>query len=338
MAIGKWHLGELPQYHPNRRGFDEFYGFLGGSRSYWPLKNPGHGTAIRRDGTAVDELSEISYLTDDFTNAAMEFIDRNQDRPFFIYLAYNAVHGPFHAKEEDLEQCPKIDPRNRWMVSAMTKSMDDNVGRLLKQLDRLDLTENTLIVFLNDNGGTQGTTHNNGSLRGFKGTYWEGGIRVPFIVSWPAQLPKGKRFDSPVSSLDLLPTCLAAGGGEVDPAWAMDGVNLLPYFKGQRTGAPHETLFWRFWRVTAAREGDWKLLRVAEDPLKDNRQLLAPLMLINLKDDPGETTNLATEFPERTHALLRKMEAWEQSLAQPRWYDGSNWRHWQEEQLKNHKT
>jgi len=219
----------------------------------------------------------------------------------------------------------------------MTKSMDDNIGRLLAQLDRLGLTENTLIVFLNDNGGTQGPAHFNGDLRGFKGTYWEGGIRVPFIVSWPAQLPKGQRFDHPVSSLDLLPTCLAAGGGEVDPAWGMDGVNLLPYFNGQRDDPPHETLFWRFWRVAVAREGAWKLLRVAEDPLQEERELLAPPMLINLEDDPGETTNVAEEFPDKTQDLLRKLEAWEKPLAQPRWYDGSNWKHWQEEQLKNHK-
>jgi arylsulfatase A-like enzyme len=337
MAVGKWHLGELPKYHPNRRGFDEFYGFLGGSRTYWPSKKPGHGQAIRRNEQAVDEMSEITYLTDDFTDAAMDFIERYQERPFFLYLAYNAVHGPFHAKEEDLEQCPKIEPKNRWMVSAMTKSMDDNIGRILAQLDGLGLTENTLIVFLNDNGGTQGAVHSNGSLRDFKGTYWEGGIRVPYIVSWPAQLPKGKRFDHTVSSLDLLPTCLVAGGGAVDPAWKMDGVNLLPYLKGQEKNAPHETMFWRFWRVGVAREGTWKLLRVAENPLKQERELLAPLMLINLEDDPGETTNLAEKFPEKTQALLRKMEAWEKPLAKPRWYDGSNWKHWQEEQLKNHK-
>lgn len=337
MAIGKWHLGELPQYHPNQRGFDEFYGFLGGSRSYWPIKKPSRGAAIRRNDKVVSEPDEITYLTDDFTDAAIDFIERNQKRPFFLYLAYNAVHGPFQAKEEDLEQCPKVDPKNRWMVSGMTKSMDDNVGRLLAQLDRSDLTDNTLIVFLNDNGGTQGDTHNNRPLRGFKGTYWEGGIRVPFVVSWPAELPQGVRFDHPVSSLDLLPTCLAAVGGKVDPSWAMDGVNLLPYFQGQRTDAPHEALFWRFWRVTVVRHGNWKLLRVAENPLKKDRQLLAPLMLINLEDDPAETTNVAAAHPEKVQALLRSIETWEQTLAQPRWYDGSDWQHWQEEQLKNHK-
>lgn len=336
LAIGKWHLGELPKYHPNERGFDEFYGFLGGSRSYWPVEKPSHGAAIRRNSEPVNEVEEITYTTDNFTDAAIDFIDRNHEDPFFIYLAYNAVHGPFHAKEEDLEQCPKLDPSVRWMVSAMTKSMDDNIGRLLARLDELKLTENTLIVFLNDNGGTQGNAHSNGSLRGFKGTYWEGGIRVPTIYSWPAQLPKGKRYDYAVSSLDLMPTCIAAAGAKADPELAMDGVDLLPYLKGEKTDAPHENLFWRFWRIAVAREGDWKLIRVANDPLQDNRDLLAPLMLFNLKDDPSETTNLAEQHPEKAQDLLRKLENWEKPLAQPRWYDGSNWKHWQNEQMKNH--
>jgi arylsulfatase A-like enzyme len=336
MAIGKWHLGERPQYHPNERGFDEFYGFLGGSRTYWPAENPSHGTAIRRNDDPVNELEEITYLTDDLTDAAIDFVERNQEDPFFIYLAYNAVHAPFHAKEEDLENCPRLDPEVRWMVSAMTKSMDDNVGRLLARLDELELTDDTLIVFLNDNGGTQGKAHSNGSLRGFKGTYWEGGIRVPYIVSWPAQLPKGLQYDQPISSLDLLPTCLAAAGGEVDPAWEMDGVNLLPYLSGENETVPHENLFWRFWRVSVARQGPWKLLRVAENPLEEDRELLAPLMLVNLDDDPAETTNVASKHPEVTADLLRRLEAWEEPLGQPRWYDGSAWQHWQEEQLKNH--
>jgi hypothetical protein len=114
-------------------------------------------------------------------------------------------------------------------------------------------------------------------------------------------------------------------------------VDLLPYLCGEREGAPHPILFWRFWRVAVAREGDWKLLRVAENPLKEDRKLLAPLILVNLADDPGETTNLATKFPDRAQDLLQKLETWERSLAPPRWYDGSNWQHWQQEQLTNHK-
>jgi arylsulfatase A-like enzyme len=337
MAIGKWHLGELPQYHPNKRGFDEFYGFLGGSRTYWPDENPSHGRAIRRNDDPVDELKEITYLTDDFTDVAMEFVDVNQKQPFFIFLAYNAVHGPFEAKEEDLENSTKIEPDSRWKVAAMTRSLDANIGRLQAKLSDLDLTDDTLIIFLNDNGGTNSGAHSNGSLRGYKGTYWEGGIRVPFIVSWPARLPQGKRFDHPVSALDLLPTSLAATGKEVDPDWQMDGVNLLPYLEGNLTEAPHERLFWRFWRVSAVREGPWKLIRVADNPLMENRELLAPLILLNIDNDPAETTNLAARYPDKVKDLSRKIIAWEEPLAQPRWYDGSTWQHWQEQQLINHQ-
>ena len=337
MAIGKWHLGELPKYHPNKRGFDEFYGFLGGSRTYWPDENPSHGRAMRRNDEPLDELEEISYLTDDLTDAALTFIDDNQDRPFFIYLSYNAVHSPFEAREEDLENSVQVQPDIRWKVAAMTRSLDANVGRLQSKLDNLDLTENTLIVFLNDNGGTPSGAHSNGSLRGFKGTYWEGGIRVPFVIFWPARLPRGTRFDHPVSALDLLPTCLAAAGKEINPAWGMDGANLLPYLSGERSGAPHERLFWRFWRVSAVREGPWKLVRVAENPLKEERGLLAPLMLVNIDEDPAEITNLAEHYPEKAKELLDHILTWEQALAQPRWYDGSDWKHWQEQQVKRHQ-
>ena len=337
IAIGKWHLGELPKYHPNRRGFDEFYGFLGGSRSYWLLKNPAVGHAIRHNEKPVDEEKEITYLTDDFTDAALEFVDRNRRQPFFMYLAYNAVHGPKHAKEEDIEQCGQISEKGRKLVAAMTRSMDHNIGRLLNKLDALKLTENTLIVFVNDNGGPQDQSYSNSPLRGFKGTYWEGGIRVPFVISWPAKLPKGQKYTHPVSSLDLLPTCLAAGGGKVPPDWKIDGVNLLPFIQGDSSKAPHETLFWRFWRVSVARRGPWKLIRVADDPLQAERKLILPLMLFNIDTDPAETKNLAKEYPQRTQQLLAALKNWEKTLAKPRWYDGSNWKHWQNESVKNHR-
>lgn len=247
------------------------------------------------------------------------------------------MHGPFEAKEEDLENSTKIEPDIRWKVAAMTRSLDTNIGRLQAKLDELKLTDDTLIIFLNDNGGTNSGAHSNGSLRGYKGTYWEGGIRVPFIVSWPSRLPKGKQFDHPVSALDLLPTSLAAAGAEVTPTWEMDGTNLLPYLEGKRSGPPHERLFWRFWRVSAVREGPWKLIRVAENPLDENRELLAPLILVNIDKDPEETTNLATHHPEKTQELLERIVAWEEPLAQPRWYDGSTWQHWQEQQLVRHQ-
>ena len=337
IAIGKWHLGELPQYHPMNRGFDEFYGFLGGSRTYWPSDKQSFGKKMRRDWSAIDETEEISYLTDDLTDTALEFIDLNQDNSFFIYLAYNAVHGPFEAKEEDLARSPYLQPKNRRLAAAMTISLDENVGRLRSHLESIGLLENTLIVFLNDNGGTSGGAHSNGALRGHKGSYWEGGIRVPFVVSWPARIPMGQSFMHPVSSLDLMPTFVSASGGSLNTFAEMDGVDLLPFLTRELTGPPHDSMFWRFWRVAVAREGPWKLIRIAEDPLQDSRALLSPLVLINLDNDPGETTNLAGIYPEKARELVEGLEGWEAELSQPRWYDGRDWRHWQEEQVKNHR-
>jgi arylsulfatase A-like enzyme len=335
MMIGKWHLGELAPYHPLKRGFDEFYGFLGGSRSYWPLEKPGRGHAILRNNQPVNEEEEIKYLTDDLTDAALEFIDRNKQNPFFVFLSYNAVHTPMHAKEEDIEQFTEISPKNRRIYAAMTKSMDENIGKVTKKLEEQGLAKDTLIIFINDNGGPKGNSSNNKPLRGTKGTYWEGGIRVPFTVKWPGQVPTGKKYDYPVSTLDLLPTVLAAAGGK-HVGKELDGVNLLPYMCGEKSDAPHEYLFWRLWRAAAVRKGPWKLIRVAGDPLEEKRELLLPLMLFNIEDDPSETKNVADEHPELVKELCAALEKWEKGLGRPRWYDGSNWQHWANEQIKNH--
>ncbi|MBC8181295.1 hypothetical protein H8E88_09230 [candidate division KSB1 bacterium] len=150
-------------------------------------------------------------------------------------------------------------------------------------------------------------------------------------------MPKGTRFEHPVSALDLFPTCIATSGGEVLVSWKLDGVNLLPFLKGESTDPPHEYLFWRLWRVAAIRKGDWKLIRVAENPLKPKRNLLLPLMLFNLKNDPGETINLVEQYPDKAQELLLALERWEQSLVKPRWYDGSKWQHWQEVSVENHR-
>ena len=147
----------------------------------------------------------------------------------------------------------------------------------------------------------------------------------------------GQSFMHPVSSLDLMPTFVSASGGSLNTFAEMDGVDLLPFLTRELTGPPHESMFWRFWRVAVAREGPWKLIRIAEDPLQDSRALLSPLVLINLDNDPGETTNLAGIFPEKARELVKGLEGWEAELSQPRWYDGRDWRHWQEEQVKNHR-
>lgn len=336
MLIGKWHLGELPQYHPLKRGFDEFYGFLGGSRSYWSIENPHEGSALMHDYKVLDEEQEVTYLTEDLTDAAIDFVERQRDTPFFLYLSYNAVHTPMEAKEEDIEQLHAIDEKNRRVYAAMTKSMDENIGRFLQRLDELQLAENTLVVFVNDNGGATNNRSRNNPLRGYKGSYWEGGIRIPLVARWPGRLAPGTTYTQAVSTLDLLPTSAAAGQAK-HTGKDLDGVNLMPYLTGECEKPPHEYLFWRLWRAAAVRHGKWKLIRVSEDPLHENKKLLAPLILVDLENDPEEAANVAEQNPEIAASLLAALEDWEEGLGQPRWYDGDDWPRWADVQVDNHQ-
>lgn len=334
--IGKWHLGEEEHHHPLKRGFDECFGFLAGSRSYWALKNPSHGAAIYKNDEIIDETNAISYTTENFTDSAIDFIDRNKSNPFFIYLSYNAVHTPMHAKEEDIEHFSEVTPEKRKIYSAMTKSLDENIEKLISKLNAERLLENTVIFFVNDNGGATNNASDNKPLRGHKGTYFEGGIKVPFFVSWKGKLGRNREYRHPVSSMDILPTILSAANINYNQT-NFDGVNLIPYLKGDINENPHEYLFWRFWHVAVVRYKDWKLLKVAENPLQKDRKLLQPLALFDLKADPFETKNVAENNPQVRDKLIKKLLAWESNLAQPRWYDGERWEHWAKIQLENHK-
>jgi len=334
MMIGKWHLGVEEKYHPLNRGFDEFFGFLGGSRSYWPLDNPRPAHVMYRNQMPLNDKATVTYLTDDLTDAAIDFVNRQKDKPFFIYLSFNAPHTPMDAKEEDIQQYMHIPPGRRRKYAAMTKSMDDNIGRLHQTLKEKKLAENTMIVFINDNGGAYNNGSSNSPLRAHKGTYWEGGIRVPYFIHWPKEIKRGQQFDHPVSTLDLLPTFAAVA--KCNPPNS-DGKNLFPFIQSNTQSAPHDFLYWRMWRAAAVRQGPWKLIRVAEDPLQAKKELLLPLVLINLEEDPKEKNNLAEKFPERANQLLQKLENWEKGLSQPRWYDGRDWPHWAERQVENHK-
>src|ERR1700722_1494224 len=237
--VGKWHLGSAPKFHPHRRGFDEFFGFLGGDHSYF--RNPAAAPMLRCD-TVVDERE---YLTDAFAREAVAFIDRHQHEPFFLYLAFNAVHTPMHATNERLPRFDSIPDKRRRPYAAMLTAVDESIGRVLDKLRSAGLEEDTLIFFFSDNGGPTmlGTTINGSShspLRGSKRTTLEGGIRVPFAARWPGKIPAGKVYEDPIIQLDILPTALAAAGVEVKPQWKLDGVNLLPYLTGQSTGRPHD--------------------------------------------------------------------------------------------------
>lgn len=301
--IGKWHLGYRREYLPLKRGFDLFFGFPGGAHSYLDSRDR-PGNPIMR---GVEEVEEKEYLTDAFAREATSFIDQAKRQPFFLYLAFNAVHNPLQATEKYLARFAAIsDPRRR-TYAAMMSAMDDAIGRVLAKLREHQLEQDTLIFFLSDNGGpTPQTTSSNHPLRGYKGQVWEGGIRVPFLMQWKGRIPAGRVYDQPVIALDVLPTALAAAEGALPPN--LDGANLLPFVTGQAKGAPHETLYWRFGAAWAVRRGDWKLLEQGDG-----------MQLFNLAQDVGEQKNLAAEHPEKVRELRAAWEAWNRQLAPPKW-------------------
>jgi arylsulfatase A-like enzyme len=307
--VGKWHLGAAAGMHPTERGFQEFFGFLGGAHSYLPGKG-----GIQRGTKPVEEKE---YLTDALGREACDFIDRHASEPFFLYLAFNAVHTPMEATEKYLARFPNIKDKQRRTYAAMHSAMDDAIGRVLEKLRARGLEDDTIIFFFSDNGGPTmvGTTINgsiNFPLRGSKRQLLEGGVRVPFVVQWTGRLPGGKTFDHPVIALDIFPTVLAAAGGDPKADRKIDGVNLLPFLEGKAAGPPHEQLYWRFGEQFAVRKGDWKLVQYDSTGVH----------LYNLKDDIGEAKNLAGKHPEVVKELRGSWEKWNAELAKPLWGQG----------------
>jgi arylsulfatase A-like enzyme len=317
--VGKWHLGNAMKFRPQKRGFDETFGFLGGAHPYFPDM----GAPIFRDG---EQAKEKDYLTDAFGREAVAFIDRHKKEPFFLYLAFNAVHTPMHATEERLKKFDAVKDDTRRTYDAMTLAMDEAVGRVLAKLRAEKPEENTLIVFFSDNGGPtmKGTTINgssNAPLRGSKRTTLEGGVRVPFVISWPGTLPAGKVYEKPIIQLDVLPTALAAAGVAVKPAWKLDGVDLLPFLTGKNAAAPHEALYWRLGPQMALRRGDWKLVRY--DLNVEGGKGTSPSRLYNLALDVGEANDLAAREPEKLKELEALWAKWDGELARPLWGQGA---------------
>ena len=325
--FGKWHLGGAERFHPQSRGFDEFYGFLGGAHSY---------TAVGADtGNPLMEgrkpAAEVTYLTDVLADRAVEFIQRKATAPFFLYLAFNAVHTPMQATDTYLSRFPKIADPQRKTYAAMLSAMDDAIGKAMQALRAQGLEENTLVVFLNDNGGPTmaGTTINgssNAPLRGSKRQTWEGGIRVPFAVQWKGRIPAGAVDRRPIIQLDVLPTVLAAAGIPLDAAWKLDGVNLLPFLTGSNMGRPHDVLYWRLGHHMAIRAGDWKLVRTSDGPIRpgiyDSADSIADAELYNLATDISESKNLAASEPARVRELGAAWLRWNKELATPLWGPG----------------
>jgi len=305
--FGKWHLGfsdmgaapketreSDDQMLPTQHGFDESFGY-------------GDYEKVAKKGT---DIAPSPHAHDDrvFAREAADFIGRHRDGPWFVYLAFHAPHtqqvdfGDYHAR------FPEAPGERRGVLSVMAQQ-DDAVGVVLARLRELKLEKDTLVFFLSDNGGTRRDEgerkHFTGSLNtpffGDKGTVYEGGIRVPFLVQWREKLPAGKIYDRPVSSLDILPTALAAAGVKPLAGSALDGVNLLPYLGGERPGDPHAALFWRWRSEQAVRQGDWKLVRG-----KEHRAW----RLIDLSKDPRETKDLSQDSPEKAKELLALYGRW----------------------------
>lgn len=315
--VGKSHLGYKPEFHPLKRGFDFFMGFPGGAHDYFDATGDKANPILR----GTEPVSELEYTTDAFAREATSFIERSKDKPWFVYLAFNAVHSPMQATEKYLSRFPDIKNPKRKAFAGMLSAMDDGVGQVMGKIRELGQEENTLVIFFSDNGGpTPQTTSANGSLRGFKSQTWEGGVRVPFMMQWKGRIPAGQVNDNPVIQLDIHPTALAAAGVDTDPAWKLDGVNLLPFVTGENKTAPHDTLYWRFGEQMALRQGDWKIVKARD---MEGEALGKPgvegAALYNLKDDIGEKNNLAATQPERFKTLTEAWNAWNGTLAEPKW-------------------
>ena len=322
--FGKWHLGSRPEFHPMERGFDEFYGFLGGAHSYFATPDTGMMPILDGKRAVTDSL----YLTESITNRAVDFIKRNAAQPFLLYLAYNAAHTPMHATPQHLERLAQIPEGPRRTYAAMIAAMDDGIGRTLDALREQGLNERTIVFFFSDNGGPtmQGTSVNassNAPLRGSKRQTWEGGIRVPFAIRWTGKLPADQVATYPIIQLDVLPTAFAAAEIAVQPEWKLDGVNLLPYLAGTATGTPHDALFWRLGEHMAVRKGEWKLVFSPDGPLRDVDHNvprdLSGAQLFNLERDIGESNNLAATETDKVKELAALWLAWNAQLVKPLW-------------------
>lgn len=299
--VGKWHLGAASPFHPLNRGFDFFYGFLGGGHDYFIVDTTvqlaeNYKAALDDNGkpTGFD-----GYLTDVLTDQAIRFIEDSGQRPYFLYVAYNAPHGPLQAPEQKIAEFSSIQNKKRRTYAAMVSAMDDQIGRLLRTLDDRGQRDDTLVVFLSDNGGPErANASDNGPLRGQKGDVYEGGVHVPFVMRMPGRLPTGAIFSDPVLSIDVSQTALALAGAEEGD---LDGVNLLPFVLGERETAPHEAIFWR----TA--KGGKQGVRRGKDKLV---VLEGESSLFDLDADLEESIDVAGSNPQVVAEVLQLFERW----------------------------
>ena len=322
--IGKWHLGASYPFHPNNRGFDYFYGFLGGGHSYWPSSVKATSALVRPDGKLDYGANEGThhplmrnqssaefdeYLTSALSKDAVRFV-KSSEQPFFLYLSYNAPHTALEAPEESIKKYSHIEDRNRRIYAAMIDEMDTGIGLVIESLKETGKFENTLIWFMSDNGGVapyrwcpNNTWADNGPFKGGKTAMYEGGSHVPYFLHWPKGLPKGVTYDYPVSSLDITATSVALGHGDTSGE-PLDGVNLIPYLTGKKKDPPHAALYWRErdnvkWAVRTPKS------KYLLDPVATGKP-----ELYDMVNDPYETTNIVNEQPEERARLAALWNKW----------------------------
>lgn len=328
IGIGKWHLGEAPDMQPTAHGFDEYLGFFPGAALYLPVGHPDSvesrqefdpidaflwanlDFAVRKDGGP--RFAPDAYMTDYLAEQAARAIEANRNRPFLLYLAFNAPHTPLQALRADYDALAGIEDHTLRVYGAMIRALDRGVGRVLDALRANGLEDNTLVVFTSDNGGANyvGLPDLNRPYRGWKMTFFEGGVHVPFFLRWPAQLPAGVVVEAPAAHVDVFATAAAASGAEMPADRAMDGIDLVRLARGEAVARPGQALFWRSGHYRALLAGGWKL-QVSERPKKT--------WLFDLGSDPTERTNLADERPDKVRELSRVLEAHEAQMVAPAW-------------------
>ncbi|PWR18103.1 sulfatase [Zavarzinia compransoris] len=328
LHLGKWHLGETREFQPNAHGFDESLGFYSGASLFMDPKDPEAVNAyqdfdpidrflwaalpygVRWNGG--DMFRPKGHMTDYLTDEAVTAIGRNRNRPFFMYLAYNAPHTPLQATKADYDAVAGIADHTERTYAAMLLSLDRNVGRVLAALKQAGIDDRTLVVFTSDNGGAHyvGIDGLNKPYRGWKASFFEGGIRVPFFMRWPGHLPAGSTYGAPISHFDIFATAAGAAGVPVPADRPIDGVDLLPFLTGARGGRPHERLFWRSGPYEVVQAGDWKL-QLTNLPPRD--------WLFDLKADPAERHDVAAANPEKVAELKAMLAAFRQEQVKPLW-------------------
>lgn len=345
-AIGKWHLGFAPEFHPNARGFDDFFGFLGGGHMYFPeqyqaiherQKNAGktnfneYQTPLEHNGK---EVVETEYMTDALSREAVRFVKESADarKPFFLYLAYNAPHTPLEAKEDDLAKFAAIQDEKRRTYAAMVWAVDRGIGKITEALKGTGAFDNTLIVFLSDNGGKLGAGANNGPLSEGKGSVADGGIRVPMFFHWPAGLEGGRQYDHPVSSLDYYPTFAALAGAEVPYSQKLDGLDILSAVKANQSAREGKAMFalrhFNGFHNVGIRQDRWKATRKGPN---------SPWELFDITTDLGESKDVSSQYPERVKEMVGAAKVWSQAHIDPLWFDTPNGaKYWKDKNMPDY--